>query len=175
MSSDQQTNWRLHNEVDQILADLQYLNMTGLVQYDSQRPVAQGGYGNIYRGHYLLPDSTLYPVTIKCLRVYMDGGRDVVRVFKRKIRPWSRLAHCNILPLAGYMLEEASNGSPRLPSLVSSWMDNGNARSMAEGLAYLHANNIVHSDFKSAMFSFLQVMRHSLAISEPLTSSTKPR
>ncbi|EJD05033.1 kinase-like protein [Fomitiporia mediterranea MF3/22] len=78
---------------------------------------------------------------------------------------WSRLKHPNVLPLLGYALEETSDHVLQLPSLISEWMENGNildfvksnpnfdivrlALGMAEGLAYLHDNNVVHSDFKS--------------------------
>ena len=39
----------------------------------------------------------------------------------KEIRIWSRLAHKNILPLLGFIIEG------EYPSLISEWMENGTA------------------------------------------------
>ena len=80
MSLNQQT--RLRHDIDQVLADLKHLNLSGLVQYDSpKRPVARGGFGEVYRGKYERdPDGSSTTVAIKCLTVYLDGKRDTLGV-----------------------------------------------------------------------------------------------
>ncbi|OCB91027.1 WD40 repeat-like protein [Sanghuangporus baumii] len=98
-------------------------------------------------------------VAVKCLRFYLK--KDIRTLFEKEIHVWSKLRHENFLSLLGYAFD-AETG---FPLLVSEWMDNGSAWNyanlrpedsvfnlvfgIANGLAYLHLNGVVHSDIKA--------------------------
>ncbi|TDL15432.1 kinase-like protein, partial [Rickenella mellea] len=78
----------------------------------------------------------------------------------KELKIWSRLDHQNILRLWGYTLDDEE-----CPALISEWMTNGTVLSylklnpqvdlldlvkgIADGLAYLHKEGVVHGDLKS--------------------------
>ncbi|KAJ8588694.1 kinase-like protein [Rhizopogon salebrosus TDB-379] len=82
---------------------------------------------------------------------------------QRELRICARLHHQNILPVYGY-----TYGFGRLMAIVSPWAENGNLgtylqretltvvsrfrllRNIADGLQYLHANNVIHGDLTGA-------------------------
>lgn len=77
----------------------------------------------------------------------------------REVNIWHRLDHLRVVPLRGYSLD--SDGTP---CLVSPWFENGDVltylkkhpfadrrrlvRQVAEGLIYLHSQDVVHGDLK---------------------------
>ncbi|KAL5531801.1 hypothetical protein ACEPAF_5363 [Sanghuangporus sanghuang] len=126
-----------------ILEVLKHLDLTGNV---------------VMRTVKLLPTSKA-TVCIKRMRMHMKG--DIKTLFEKELYVWAKLKHKNILPLLGYAFEQKSN----YPLLVSEWMENGSAwdfvkshldcdlkhiiTGIAQGLAYLHERDVVHSDIKS--------------------------
>ncbi|KAJ7031220.1 kinase-like domain-containing protein, partial [Mycena alexandri] len=119
--------------------------------------VAGGGYGDVWRGRV---GSQI--VAVKSMRQFRDDDASAsLKKLGREALIWRQLSHSNLLPFLGlYTLES------RL-SLVSPWMENGDLNSflknppagtdrlslildIAMGLQYLHGENIVHGDLKTA-------------------------
>ena len=67
-------------DVDGVLRKLKHLDLTGSVQYNSKYPIAQGGFGDVFKGQYDQLDGTTTCVAIKRLRTYLSGQLDTTRV-----------------------------------------------------------------------------------------------
>ncbi|KAL5483169.1 BUB3 [Sanghuangporus weigelae] len=140
-----------------ILAQLTHLDL-GSRLVKKRRIVSGGAYGDIFRGRCSTGEG-MVNVAIKCLCFYLK--KDIKTLFEKEIYVWSKLRHKNILSPLGYAFD-AETG---FPLLVSEWMDNGSAWNyanlhpeasvfslvfgIANGLAYLRRNGVVHSDIKA--------------------------
>ncbi|KAL5636239.1 hypothetical protein ACGC1H_004904 [Rhizoctonia solani] len=123
----------------------------------SRDPVARGGGGDVYSGQLY----TGKRVALKCVRLAI-GNEDCSKLKKtaHELYVWSKCNHPNVLELIGVTHHRDQ------VAMVSPWMDNGDLRAflrlypaadrhdlcvqMADGVAYLHAQNIVHGDIKGA-------------------------
>lgn len=120
-------------------------------------PVASGSFGEVYRGVLNSEE-----VSIKMVKVYQRGGSSASKEFTKEALIWRQLNHPNVLPFYGVYYWDDSHS--RL-CLVSPWMAQGNvvdylrkdlpltnrvalAYDIANGLAYLHEENIIHGDLK---------------------------
>ncbi|KAJ6591584.1 kinase-like domain-containing protein [Mycena vulgaris] len=118
-----------------------------------------GTFGDIYRASYGGQD-----VALKRIRVFQrDSARHKIRQrFCREALLWQRLQHPFVLPFTGIDAESF----PSFLCMVSPWMrhgtilkhleENGNANverrlfEIAQGLAYLHSQNIIHGDLRGS-------------------------
>ncbi|KAG9005044.1 hypothetical protein FRB94_001867 [Tulasnella sp. JGI-2019a] len=139
--------------------------VTDLVRRTGEHPFAQGGFSDVWCGELDQEDgSSSEKVAVKVLRAVKMrnddsvSGRMQIRMY-REVNIWHRLDHSRIVPLRGYSLD--SDGTP---CLVSPWFDNGDVlsylrkhpfadrrrlvRQVAEGLIYLHSQDVVHGDLK---------------------------
>ncbi|KIJ27046.1 hypothetical protein M422DRAFT_127665, partial [Sphaerobolus stellatus SS14] len=135
----------------------------------SKNLVAGGGFSDIWLGK-LDGES----VAIKRLRSFSVAAKSKIKpkLFQRVWREymiWSSLSHPNILPFLGYsnIFSESQNASCEVPALISPWMSNGTLLQyleenlkpnpdkllmlveIANGIKYLHSNNIVHGDIRA--------------------------
>ncbi|KAF8599206.1 kinase-like protein [Ceratobasidium sp. AG-I] len=119
-------------------------------------PISSGGFGDVYRGRLI--DG--FQVAIKTMRIHVntDKDRKLLKNAARELHTWSKCQHPNVLPLLGLV------GFRDQIGMVSHWMENGSLPSylerhpeadrcrlsaeICEGLAYLHAVDIVHGDLK---------------------------
>ncbi|EJD08321.1 uncharacterized protein FOMMEDRAFT_144283 [Fomitiporia mediterranea MF3/22] len=136
-----------------------HLNLKGQLSRKRNKSVSTGAYRDISRGKCNVEGRGKIKVAIKCLRFYLED--DIKLLFEKEVYVWSKLKHNNILPLLGYDFNKATG----YPLLVSEWMDNRSAwayvrlhpeanvmhlvSGIAQGLAYLHEKDVVHSDIKS--------------------------
>ncbi|OCB91670.1 kinase-like protein [Sanghuangporus baumii] len=135
------------------------LDLTGKVHgIDSCHPIP-GGYSDIMLGYCTRSDGTEYKVAVKRLRLHIVQDSEFQKKLAKELYIWSKLKNSRILPLEGFYLEDNN-----YPSLVSRWMENGTVlkylesnsdtdllkliTGIAEGITYLHLNDIVHSDIK---------------------------
>ncbi|CAE6468287.1 unnamed protein product [Rhizoctonia solani] len=122
--------------------------------------VSTGGFGDVYQG--ILQDGTL--VGIKCLRILVgmddESGRNQLKRAARELYVWSKCKHPNILDLLGVAKYD------NRVAMVSPWMMNGNltwyltrypsadrynlCTQIADAIAFLKENGIVHGDIKGA-------------------------
>ncbi|KAF7378266.1 Kinase-like protein [Mycena sanguinolenta] len=137
------------------------LIISGVVQRDKCVSVA-GGFADVHRAMYQGQH-----VALKHMRMFLDTDqRDMRRRFYREALIWQRLRNLYIVPLIGI---DTENFPPSL-CLVSPWMKNGtiNAylrgregderrrivnrliREIAQGLAFLHDEGVVHGDLRGA-------------------------
>ncbi|KAF8682649.1 Protein tyrosine kinase [Rhizoctonia solani] len=148
---------------EEILSHLYARGCRNLTEYldestFSREPVASGGAADVYTGWLY----TGQRVGVKCIRMtnaaISDEGRSKRKASIVSYTPFCR--HPNVLELIG--ITQYRN---RI-AMVSPWMENGDLRSflhsypdadryelcaqMADGVAYLHSQNIVHGDIKGA-------------------------
>ncbi|KAJ7290099.1 kinase-like domain-containing protein, partial [Mycena rebaudengoi] len=137
------------------------LLITGVTQRDEHISYP-GGYGDVYRAMHQGK-----PVALKHMRMFQDTDqRDIHRRFCREALVWQRLRHRYIVPLIGIDTESF----PPALCLVSPWMKNGTVmnylkgkqgtirqrivnrliREIAQGLAFLHDELVVHGDLRGA-------------------------
>ncbi|KAH0834797.1 hypothetical protein J3R83DRAFT_10398 [Lanmaoa asiatica] len=142
-------------------------DLTGYVKQEGKHPVASGGYGDIYRGTFLLQGRQI-DVAIKTNRTYASENADSSKKMKqlrREMRVWLNLDHANVLPLFGTTMDFGL-----FPAMVCPWVENGALTSYLErlhntltrlqrlvllngvacGLLYLHSKHIVHGDLSGA-------------------------
>ncbi|KAG6334348.1 hypothetical protein ID866_4739 [Astraeus odoratus] len=158
-------NVQIHSGIDPIkeLAQRAYefcINLDGRVTRDNN-DYRQGGFATVYKGK-LLPSGT--KVAVKTVHGQLPGGSGAsIRDAVREVHTWSKLRHKNILSLLGITTE-----FDRTISIVSEWMDMGNAHDyvqnltvdprplvsgIAHGLQHLHDHRpfpIYHGDLKGA-------------------------
>ncbi|CAE6445998.1 unnamed protein product [Rhizoctonia solani] len=121
--------------------------------------IFSGGFGDVYRGALRTGDR----VAIKYLRMLVtadDSGEKQLKRTAHELYIWSKCRHVNILELIG--VAQHNNQI----AMVSPWMENGNMNwylnqhpltdryslcsQIADAVAYLRNNGIVHGDIKGA-------------------------
>ncbi|CUA74220.1 hypothetical protein RSOLAG22IIIB_11061 [Rhizoctonia solani] len=132
------------------------LNLSGF----GSSAVSTGGFGDVYQG--TLQDGAL--VGIKCLRILVgmddEDGKNQLKRAARELYVWSKCRHPNILDLLGVAKYD------NRVAMVSPWMVNGNltwyltrypsadrynlCAQIADAIAFLRENAIVHGDIKGA-------------------------
>ncbi|KAI5116310.1 hypothetical protein M0805_009154 [Coniferiporia weirii] len=137
------------------------LNVTDHVTVNfSEARVAGGSYGEIFVGSLKTEGKGEVRVAVKRLHLYTGSQVEAAKSAAKEIHTWSKLFHLNIVRLFGFYLD-----GNMFPSIVSEWMENGSVLhyvrhhpecdvihlilGIAEGLAYLHKNDVVHADIKS--------------------------
>ncbi|KAG8725557.1 hypothetical protein FRC09_011284 [Ceratobasidium sp. 395] len=126
----------------------------------SEYPLSSGGFGDIFQGK--LNDST--SVAIKCVRMVIDPysseHKKYLKCAAREIHTWSKLNHRYVSKLLGLaqfrgqiaMISPwAEHGA--LPGFLTRRPQHNRPRlcaQIAEGLAFLHKQKIVHGDLKGA-------------------------
>ncbi|KAJ3569204.1 hypothetical protein NP233_g5203 [Leucocoprinus birnbaumii] len=123
------------------------------------QPEACGGFCDIYKGTWRQHGQ---PLCLKVVRLYEKS--DINQMFKlcaREAIVWGNLRHPNIIPFYGiYYLDSAK----KRVCLVAPWQESGNivtylkknpdtprkqcCYDIANGLHYLHTQNIIHGDLK---------------------------
>ncbi|KAF8066577.1 kinase-like domain-containing protein [Lyophyllum atratum] len=122
---------------------------------EGEDPVTSGGFADIYEAYF-----NGQKVCLKAVRMYQDTkDQDFFKRFSKEAILWGQLSHPNVLPIYGI------HRFRRRFCLVSPWMEAGDmekylksrpygsriqfAVDVAEGLLYLHNNDIIHGDLKS--------------------------
>ncbi|KAG8712062.1 hypothetical protein FRC08_015072, partial [Ceratobasidium sp. 394] len=142
------TNWGCSNITDM-------LDETSCSIY----PVANGGFGDVYRG--TLKSGTQVAVKTMRLRAVVCGNENQksLKSAARELYTWSKCQHRNVQCLLGLVEFRGQIG------MVSRWEVNGNlsdyiqqqpkadrillSTQLAEGLSYLHGAGVVHGDLKA--------------------------
>ncbi|KAF7426300.1 hypothetical protein PC9H_008668 [Pleurotus ostreatus] len=114
-----------------------------------------GGYADIFLASYQGSQ-----VALKRLRIFLKGNdrHNAYKMICREALLWKKAQHKYVLPFLGI---DAQTFSPSV-SLLSPWMQNGTIivymqrngdfllREIAEGMEYLHSENIIHGDLRGA-------------------------
>ncbi|KAJ7797892.1 kinase-like domain-containing protein [Mycena olivaceomarginata] len=137
------------------------LIISGVTQRDEHASFC-GGFGDVFRAMYQGK-----PVALKHMRMFQSTDqRDIRRKFCREALVWQRLRHPYIVPLIGIDTESF----PSSLSMVSPWMKHGTIikylsgipdsarqftvnrliREIAQGLAFLHDQRVVHGDLRGS-------------------------
>ncbi|KAJ6524434.1 kinase-like domain-containing protein, partial [Mycena vulgaris] len=130
---------------------------------DINQQIGRGGFADIFRGKYREQD-----IALKRLRVYKQEPNEMLEFSKsllQEVLTWVHLEHNYVLPFLG-LDEQFFEDYP--PCIVTPYMRNGTMDNFvkirngtlpdrrvdkllsetAQGLAYLHSQNIVHGDLR---------------------------
>ncbi|KAJ6527610.1 kinase-like domain-containing protein [Mycena vulgaris] len=125
--------------------------------------IGHGGFADIFRGRYKQQD-----IALKRLRVYKQEPNEMLEFSKsllQEVLTWVHLKHSYVLPFLG-LDEQSFEDYP--PCIVTPYMHNGTMKDFvkkqhgtlpdrrvdlllfetAQGLAYLHSQNVVHGDLR---------------------------
>ncbi|EUC66020.1 tyrosine kinase catalytic domain protein [Rhizoctonia solani AG-3 Rhs1AP] len=146
----------------------------------SSYPVSYGGFGEVYRGK--LKDGS--QIALKCLRLALDSSeasQKQIRNAAHELYIWSKCHHPNVLELIG--VTQYRNQI----AMVSPWMEHTTlgrylsrypqvdrctlSTQIADGVAYLHGENIVHGDIKGT--NILISKDHTAVITDFGTATLK--
>ncbi|QRV89058.1 Tyrosine kinase catalytic domain protein [Ceratobasidium sp. AG-Ba] len=148
-------------EIVSILAQHSCPDVTHMLKLErcGQQPIYGGGFGEIYQGEMEHHEGL---IAMKYIRFYLrqddDSSGKVLKHTARELHTWSRLRHHNIVELLGLAQYQGKL------VMVSPWMANGTllkhierrrevdryrlCLDIAEGVVYLHQNDVVHGDLK---------------------------
>ncbi|KAJ7799180.1 kinase-like domain-containing protein [Mycena olivaceomarginata] len=114
---------------------------------DTNRQIGRGGFADIFLGRYKEQD-----IALKRLQVYRPEPNEISKFSKsllQEVLTWVHLKHIYVLPFFG-LDEQSFEGYP--PCIVTPYMRNGTMKDFlfetAQGMAYLHSQNIVHGDLR---------------------------
>ncbi|CCL99641.1 uncharacterized protein FIBRA_01661 [Fibroporia radiculosa] len=124
-------------------------------------PIAKTNFGAVWRGLRTVGSSSVQ-VALKGVYYHSTEEYEIIRnQFCREAILWKQLCHRNIAPFLG-----VSSTSTVSFMLVSTWMENGDVAqylskhrdiervpllvNIVDGLSYLHSQNVIHGDLKSA-------------------------
>ncbi|KAJ7266628.1 kinase-like domain-containing protein [Mycena rebaudengoi] len=116
---------------------------------DTNRPIGHGGFADIFLGRHKGQD-----VTLKRLRVYQpEPNLEFSQSLLQEVLTWVHLKHIYVLPFSG-LDKQSFEDYP--PCIMTPFMRNGTMKDFvdlllfetAQGLAYLHSQNIVHGDLR---------------------------
>ncbi|KAL5500833.1 hypothetical protein ACEPAH_9220 [Sanghuangporus vaninii] len=143
--------------VRKLLEKCKHLDLTER-NVDIGRQVGHGGTSDLFLGSLSLENGKTCKVAVKKLRTHAMRTGNSEKTLARELYIWSKLDHPRILRLVGLYVDE------NYPCLISPWSTNGTVLNylesnstadviqlvagIAEGIAYLHARKIVHSDIK---------------------------
>ncbi|KAJ8584515.1 kinase-like protein [Rhizopogon salebrosus TDB-379] len=152
MSEAKLREWLKHNNVREFTFQLAELGP----------PITSGSFGQVYQ-RTVITDEGKTVVAVK--KFLIDHGRAMAKMEKgigqRELTVWLKLRHSTIVPLLGIAFLDHP-----FPALVSQWMPSGTldiylekqattltapakvdlAMGVADGLNYLHSENVVHGD-----------------------------
>ncbi|QRV73470.1 Tyrosine kinase family catalytic domain protein [Ceratobasidium sp. AG-Ba] len=162
----------------------------------SQHPTSNGGFGDIYRCRL----KTGAEVAVKTLRMNVGSEEQdmkhlkvgysyytriqrltTIQYAKKELYAWSKCHHPNVQPLLGLAIFRDQIG------MVAEWESNGNmgkyielhpeadrclmSTSIAEGLAYLHGQGIIHGDLKGASATIIALNEYSIQFTKSTTKA----
>ncbi|KAG2099656.1 kinase-like domain-containing protein [Suillus cothurnatus] len=139
------------------------IDLTSLIS-KLESPLTLGSFSQVYRCTIEADEGTM-EVAVKVIIIdYNRAMPKLERAMRQELCLWFRLRHLNIVPLLGV----AHVKSP-WPALVYPWMPSGTlyiylekqatlsasekfglVKGVADGLHYLHSNNVIHGDLQPA-------------------------
>nr|XP_031860924.1 uncharacterized protein CI109_003651 [Kwoniella shandongensis]KAA5527996.1 hypothetical protein CI109_003651 [Kwoniella shandongensis] len=149
-----------HRQFDQDFESAGPSKHWNLSNFDIGRPLGKGHFGRVYLARVRSKDDP-FILVLKCLTKDEIMSQDVQTQVRREIEIMQQLRHPNIIRLYGWfhdatriflMLEYAGRGE-----LFKQLSKNGRfsekrssryVRQVANGLAYLHENQVIHRDIK---------------------------
>lgn len=124
--------------------------------YRQSEPIATGGYADVYRGDYVTPSGAVKDVAVKVLKQNVPSD-----TFRMEVTLLMKLNHPNVIGVE-YFYENPRRAivMPFIdgPNLQTYLRENGPmprdracrfVGAIADGLAHLHKNGVVHRDIKS--------------------------
>ncbi|TCD59782.1 hypothetical protein EIP91_011471 [Steccherinum ochraceum] len=131
--------------------------LNGEVTRRDDLPYVGGTYSDIWIGFWL----GNHKVALKTMRGVVIPRDKAQKKFEAEIKVWARLSHPNVLPFLGIVTDLG-----HFTHMVSPWQENGNVieyiktyeradrlhllAGAAEGLAYLHSQNVTHGNVRCA-------------------------